>query len=219
MIHKLFPTAVYQVTLGTEWTQAVIDLADELAGKLPKLAGTTSDIKGYSNYHQRPELEGLFTAVAHHTRLYLNALGYAQQNFELWATKTWIVDSDANRSSTVGEHTHPSSDISMVYYALNDGSAPIEFLNTHQPNETFGKSNIHDWPVRRAVTEFNCQAKSQPAQAGDLIIFPSKLAHRVAARPNTRRISLSSDMIMTIKPNLKGVEFTRNSPVTWKNLL
>jgi uncharacterized protein (TIGR02466 family) len=219
MIHKLFPTAVYQVALGTEWTQPVIDLADELAENKLNLAGTTSDLKGYSDYHQRPELAGLFEAVAHHTRLYLNALGYAQQNFELWATKTWIVDSQANKDSIVGEHTHPSSDISMVYYARNDGSAPIEFLNTHQPNETFGMSNLHDWPVRRAVTEFNCQAKSQPAQAGDLIIFPSKLAHRVPARPASRRISLSSDMIMTVKPALKGVEFTRNSPVTWKNLL
>ena len=219
MIHRLFPTAIYQVSLGTEWADAVTNIANGLAENKLNLAGTTSDLKGYSTYHQLPELDGLFSAVSHHTRLYLNAIGYAQQNFEIWATKTWIVDSDANKESTVGEHTHPSSDISMVYYALHDGTAPIEFLNSHQPNETFGMSNQHDWPVRRTVTEFNCQSRSQPAQAGDLIIFPSTLAHRVNVRPNSRRVSISSDMIMAVKPTMLGVEFTRNSPVTWKNLV
>lgn len=219
MIHRLFPTAIYQINIGTEWAAAVISLADELAAKQLNLAGTTSDLKGYSNYHQRPELDGLFAAAAHHAKLYMNGLGYAQQNFEIWATKSWLVDSAANAEATVGEHTHPSSDLSMVYYALHDGSAPIEFLNTHQPNELFGNSNLHDWPVRRGITEFNCQSRSQPAQAGDLILFPSKLAHRVAARPLARRISFSADMILSVKPSMRGVEFTRNSPVTWKNIL
>lgn len=218
MLHTLFPTAVYQVNLGPAACESVLELADELAVSNPRMQGTTSDIIGLSDLHLRSELSELFLAIEHHSRLYINQLGYAQQNFELWAAKTWIVDSDRSTGSIVGEHTHPSSDISAVYYALHDGTAPIEFLNTNQPNELFGQGNMHDWPVRRAHTEYNCQARSLQAQPGDLILFPSKLAHRVPQRPQSRRVSLSTDIVMAIRQGLKGVEFTRNSPQTWKNL-
>lgn len=218
MLHSLFPTAVYQVNLGTLAQSDCIDIANELAQYRPQMQGTTSDIIGLSQLHLDPRLQELFRAIEHHSRLYVNQLGYAQQNFEFWATKTWIVDSDSHSDSVVGEHTHPSSDLSAVYYALHDGTAPLEFLNANQPNELFGGGNIHDWPVRRGYTEYNCQSRSLQAQPGDLILFPSKLAHRVAQRPQSRRISLSTDILMAIRSQLRGREFTRNSPETWKKL-
>ena len=83
------------------------------------------------------------------------------------------------------------------------------------------KHNLNIPSRKEYFTEFNevnYSSMTVPAQTGSIIIFPSNMSHETEInQTKIPRISISGDVLITMKPGLKS-EHCFPSPDTWKKL-
>ena len=97
---------------------------------------------------------------------------------ELYITESWIVY--LNNGESVHQHNHPNSIISGVLY---HNEAEITFINEKRPVIWFDESEYN---------EFNSDEHKMKLKQGELILFPSTLAHCVRPIEQEKtRMSLS----------------------------
>jgi len=103
-------------------------------------------------------------------------------NNEMVITQSWINKSGKGESHR--EHVHPNSMVSGVWYpVINEQLPPIQFRSKEQRDVSLQCEKFNN---------FNSATFLLPMKMGELIIFPSNLAHSVPANQSeTERISLS----------------------------
>lgn len=69
-------------------------------------------------------------------------------------------------------HTHPGSDLSVVWYLTNNFSSPIKFISPFQ----YERSKLYDRMGLHNEHLFKCDV-------GDILIFPGDLMHYVEQNP------------------------------------
>ena len=111
-------------------------------------------------------------------------LGWKIQNKNIKIKEMWAIINKKEDFNVV--HTHPNCFLSAAYYVKtpkNCGKFEVENLNL---------ARRHAYPEIENINELNCEVTSIDISAGDLLLFPSYLPHKVESnKSNEDRIVIS----------------------------
>ena len=166
------------------------------------------------NLHLNKEFKPLYDQVRLHILEYLNIQKYNLEVFDIYILKSWATLSI--NEQYIHNHKHMASHISFVYYPRAEDQGNLRFVSN------LGYNNHMYIPSREEYfTEFNETNYSNmtvPSKTGCIVIFPSSIFHETEInQTQTPRISISGDVLITMKPGLKS-EHCFPSPDTWKKL-
>ena len=205
-IRALFSTLVYRQSLGgPDWRRLNQDMADECRSlAVSDAAGrhwsAAHYLGGYTSYGSLDRLHlfsSLFARLRRrldpHVKAFATALHYDLSGRAVAMTDCWANVMPAGVVHSL--HLHPASFISGTYYVeVPRGAGALKF---EDPNLAARMAT----PPRRADAPVALQSfVSQPAQAGDVVLFESWLRHEVPpARFSGERISISFNYGWTAK--------------------
>ena len=134
--------------------------------------------------------------------------------FDIHITKAWTTYTI--KEQYIHSHRHMSSHYSFVYYPYAEQQGNLVFLD-----DDISKTGLNIPKIKeyfKKFTEVNYTCAIYPAKTGNLIVFPSMLFHETQQNTTDKpRISISGDIMLTMKPNIKS-EHNIPSPTTWKKL-
>lgn len=205
-IRSLFPTLIYRHALAAKDQRRLNqDLEDEcrslsLSDEAGRRWSARNYLGGYTSYGSLDRLHlvsSLFAQLKRridpHVRAYALALDYDLSGRRLEMTDCWANVMPAGVVHSL--HLHPTSFISGTYYvAVPRGAGAIKFEDPR-----LGLMMVA--PPRRAGAPAAVQSfVSQPAKAGDVVLFESWLRHEVPpARFSGERISISFNYVWLAK--------------------
>jgi len=164
--------------------------------------------------HTDKKFNKLFKQIEKEIKSFLNHTNLNNKIFDAYITKAWATCTF--KDQYVSFHRHMASHFSFVYYVKAENQGNIVFIDdqTRLPGLQIERKepNFTQW------SNFNASRIEYPSQSGVLIIFPSSLYHETLQnKSNDLRVSISGDIILTMK---KGVKSENNlpSPSTWKKV-
>ena len=179
-IISIFPTPVYRCSFSRQFSPKEKTFFDSQLQNLKPNVGNTAT---YSSYvlNAKP-LRNIKKELELRIQDYLEKVLDAQADTKLYITQSWINHTDINQWHH--EHTHPNSYVSGVLYLNADKNNDKIFFDSHRyPQIT---------PSLKTYNPWNTSAYWLPVQTGNLIMFPSSLAHSVHNKKgNNQRVSLS----------------------------
>lgn len=166
------------------------------------------------NLHLDKRFKDIYKEISKEIINCLKAINYNMNLFEAHITKSWATLS--NKDQFIAYHRHMSSHYSFVYYPLAEDQGNLFFLDdtAHQVGLNVPRRD----PYFTKWDSSNYAKAEYPAATGNIVIFPSAIFHETGK--NTKhepRISISGDIILTMKPGIKS-EHNIPSPTTWKKL-
>ena len=166
------------------------------------------------NLHLNKDFKIIYKEIRNHIIEYLKIQKYNLEKFDVFILKSWATYSVNDQ--LIHLHKHMASHFSFVYYPRADKQGNLKFVSN------IGNDTHMYIPSREEYfTEFddtNFSTATYPAETGNIIIFPSKIFHETEInKTNTPRISISGDILITMKPGVKS-EHCFPSPSTWKKL-
>ena len=166
------------------------------------------------NLHRNPQFQNLFDAIQKQIKTFLDANQYRMDVFNPYITKAWATFSV--KGQHIASHKHTASHFSLVYYVKAEDQGNVVF----QPEEAL-KGGLYI-PARddyyKGWSDINFASVTYPSETGGLIIFPSHLLHHTQENTkDTPRISISADILLTMKEGIKS-EHCLPSPDTWKKI-
>ena len=178
MIHKLFPTIVFQDSLNDQITEKEIE----------HLKSFNDIIKSHGNFISidkrildDPNLLNLKKKFEYKLKNYLDTVYEPLNRVDVYITQSWI-----NVTAPQGwhhQHNHPNSFLSAVFYMQVEDGDEITFYNDNYKQILLNSRNYHE----HNSTEWTFKVNNF-----DLLIFPSSLSHGVRkTSENSVRISLS----------------------------
>ena len=179
-IVSIFPTPVYRCFFSRQFSIQEKTCFDKQLQDLESNIGNTVTKSSYvlnakPLRHIKKELE---LRLQH----YLDQVLNAEKNTKLYITQSWMNKTLTNEWHH--EHTHPNSYVSGVLYLSADKNKDKIFFDSHRPPPII--------PTLKRNNLWNSSAYWLPVETGNLILFPSSLAHRVNNKQgNNERISLS----------------------------
>lgn len=197
----IFPKTIRVYTFNRKFTDEEMALIS-VERNNPRRNGNQSNYLSESNrVLDRPGLSQLKATIQEALNDYLREILKAKNDTSLYITQSWI-------NYTYGgqwhhPHTHPNSFLSGVLYFKTNPADRIVFENVRE----FAFLRIE--PTEYTV--HNSDNWSISARVGDLLIFPSTLAHSVPIKTtDDERISLSFNTFIRGKLgedlNLTGLE-------------
>lgn len=203
----LFPTLVWKLQLArdtyTPLNAAILDEIAALRGPDASLADGES-WQSPHGLHRREPLRPLVDAVYGAVQGVLTFLRIASEGLAI--TGCWATVNACGRGHQV--HTHPNNFLSGVYYVQVDAGA--DTINFHDPRP---QASLMRPPVTE-LTSANTDQVLVRVTVGTLLLFPSWLAHSVAANTSAgERVSVSFNLMFarfteTLANPLWGAEDT-----------
>jgi uncharacterized protein (TIGR02466 family) len=221
-ISKWFGKPIYIATLDNfeEINKEILPLINSDVTPTNSKYARTTDIRPEElksigdNIHQDERFKKLFDAIQVKITEALVLQHLNVELFEIYITKAWATYTIKDQS--IHSHRHMASQYSFVYYPYAEGQGDLVFIDDE------GSKTGLNIPVRkeyfRTFTEVNYSSAIYPAKTGNIVIFPSMIFHET--QPNTTnkpRISISGDILLTMKPDIKS-EHNIPSPTMWKKL-
>ena len=164
--------------------------------------------------HLNNQFKPLFKEIKSKLVLFLNEHHYDLSVFDVHITKAWATFS--NKGQHIASHKHTASHYSLVYYVQADQQGDITF-----EEDQWQKTGMYIPPNNNYYTkwsEINFSSIKYPSETGGLIIFPSNLLHYTQENMTDEpRISISADVLLTMKPGVKS-EHCLPSPETWSKV-
>ncbi len=195
-VNSIFPTSVFAFQLGdvddfNAYLEGVVDAVRRDEGWDEKtLAGRKESLEHLQSndlLHQRPDWARFCEVALAASRDVMKFLRYRYEDIGI--TSLWFNVSRPGYSHK--NHVHPNNILSGVYYLRGDAEAGDIVFDDPRP-----QANVIMPDVAEA-TEFNTHAFSVTPKPGQLVMFPSWLAHRVAInRGNRERISISYNVML-----------------------
>lgn len=182
--------------------------------------------KGY--IHLDDNFSLFFTQLKSHITKFLDGIGLNVDKLSYHVLKSWYTIMDEKWG--VALHHHNSSELSFVYYInVPPGAGNIHFLN---PNfvetshncffpSVYEKSLLGRGFVKDEITLHTKRLLPVEVKDGDLLIFPSTLAHEVPASKSEngeKRYSISGDIKLTTSPDISTYEHGLVHPSRWLEL-
>jgi len=165
------------------------------------------------NLHTHPNFKNLFYAINQQIEFFLDAHHYNMKIFNAYITKAWATFSTKNQH--IASHKHTASHFSMVYYVDAQNQGNIIFEQEKSKNGMYIPANDKYY---KGWSDINYASTKYPSETGGLIIFPSELLHYTEENTQERpRISISADVLLTMKPGVKS-EHCLPSPDTWRKI-
>ena len=181
MINNVFPTPVYITRSDSDLT------SDEEIQKIIKEGMVDNDynLSSKNNYIFDENLKELKQFCEHHIKTYVKEVLAPKEELDFYITQSWLNVTKPGQQHH--QHCHPNSCISGVFYVSAEEDDSITFID-------------HNWTLKEMIkpeikefTQWNSPLWFFPAIAGELVLFPSWLQHKV--QPNekatTDRISIS----------------------------
>ena len=180
-LHALFPTPVYESALDRQFTKQEINFVKQHYKQKRKNEGNTRSIESY--VLNKTPLKNMKKFLEEQCQRYLEVACSPKGPLKLYITQSWFNYTHPNQFHH--KHAHPNSFISGILYISADEN--VDLVRFYNPRESLMFSiepkNIH-----------LCNAKNWwfKIKTGQLLMFPSSLAHAVDIKKGTNsRISLS----------------------------
>ena len=196
-LHSLFPTVIYKQPCGFKLTDEEFRFIENVPYIEQWLGNKISNDKFLLD---NKELVRLKDELTKHLNLYLNDVMNIHN--ELYITNSWVNVTNKNQEHKI--HNHTNSVLSGVFYIKVSDSQPyISFSRMDYPfllnmkASEYHPANSIEWRL--------------PLFDNDIIIFPSKTFHAVAANPtNNVRISIAFNSFVkgTIGADISGADLT-----------
>jgi uncharacterized protein (TIGR02466 family) len=182
-------------------------------------AAWTGDVNNNEYLHNNKLFSALYEKINQVVIKYIKLIGYKTENINIYFQRSWATIS--NNSQNIFLHAHLQSHLSFAYYlSFPEGSGKLEFHNDRSFNEIV--NGAFDKPeLLKSITNnfnaFNAPNASVDVKENEIYIFPSKLKHKTKPGSNQKpRISLSSDIIVTLNENMKSTEMGMADITHWK---
>jgi len=179
-IISIFPTPIYRCSFSRQFSPKEKIFFDNQLQDLKPNVGNTATHHSYV-LNAKP-LRNIKKELELRIQDYLEKVLDAEAGTQLYITQSWINHTAINEWHH--EHTHPNSYVSGVLYLNADKNNDKIFFDSHRyPQIT---------PSLKTYNSWNTSAYWLPIQTGNLVMFPSSLAHRVDYKKgNNHRVSLS----------------------------
>jgi len=179
----------------------------------------TGDTNNNEYLHNIKLYEKLYTQINEKLKIYIRSLGYKEESLNIYFERSWATVS--RNTQQIALHAHLQSHISFAYYlSLPTGSGNLEFYNDRSYNElingTFSKPKLL-LELTTNLNQYNAPSIQINIQENEIYFFPSKLKHRTTVGDNTEpRISMSSDIVVTLKKERNNTELGMADIANWK---
>lgn len=166
------------------------------------------------NLNTDKRFEKLFAQIKKKMILFLTEHHYDLSVFDIYITKAWATFS--TKGQHISSHKHTASHYSLVYYIEAEEQGNLTFEeDTWQKTGMYIPSNSNYYTK---WSDINFASIKYPSETGGLIIFPSNLLHYTEEnKKENPRISISADVLLTMKPGVKS-EHCLPSPETWSKI-
>jgi len=188
---SIFPTCVWKTRLTSDFRRRINSKILKLIGLIkPDLAeippgGSWQSAQDLHHYEQFADLNSCIHNMA---QTILRFLKIGDNEIEI--TACWMNINASGASHPI--HSHPNNFLSGIYYVNTHPGA--DTVNFHDPRSQTGI-------IRPPVTELTSQNTDQvvvKVRDGMLLMFPSYLAHSVAANESDKlRISISFNLMFS----------------------
>lgn len=216
-----YPIFITKINNHEELNKEIIELINKSIKPTNSQFARTTDVRPDTplqeitdNLHLKSEFNNLFKVIQEQVHVFLDAHHYNKKVFDVHITKAWATFS--TKGQYISSHKHTSSHYSLVYYVEAEDQGNITF-----EQEEAQKTGMYVPSNQNYFTEFskiNFSSVKYPSETGGLIIFPSHLLHYTEENQKERpRISISADIILTMKPGVVS-EHCLPSPDTWKKI-
>jgi uncharacterized protein (TIGR02466 family) len=173
--YLLFPTPVFKVSLGREFTEKELNFITEQKKNAHLSQGNS--ISNTKQFLDADELKDIKTFCVESLK-HVFKTWYASES-EVYMTQSWA--NYAKEGDFHIEHMHPNSFLSGVIY-VEEVLGNISFVKSIQPSIQ---------PTYTEKTPFNQHEYMLQIEKGDLIIFPSDTKHFVSNIVYGDRISIA----------------------------
>lgn len=226
MIYSIFPTVIGEYHFD-EYSDQKYTYLENIQKYIFKDNNkyVVGESTGVTYIHTDPIFKDIFKFITDSTKLHFEELKFDHSVFDIVIVKSWLNILD-NNISTPG-HIHDTSHYSFVFYLnVPTNSDQLCFYINKNPNEPFSGS-FFDYKdqsdFRTLISEYNVLNSSeysfQPKE-GSAFIFPSNLHHctkKIGQMKNSHRISISGDILLVYKEELKPNYPTGLFPVSqWR---
>jgi uncharacterized protein (TIGR02466 family) len=184
-IYGIFPTPVYISKLNRELTSLELKFVEENKKSVYKNDGNTTSNNNYILNEKK------FVNIKKELDLiikdYFDKIMCPANKITPYITQSWLNYTETNEYHH--KHAHPNSLVSGVFYInCDDKFDKIKFFND---NYKTIKPEVKDWNI------WNSETWWFPVKTGDVILFPSSLAHMVENKEGTNtRISLAFNVFV-----------------------
>ena len=189
---SIFPTCVWKIQLTSRFRRKInskiLQVINQINADLAEIPPGGSWQSG-PDLHNREQLVDLISCVHSTAQTILQFLKVGYDTIEI--TGCWANVNASGASHAI--HSHPNNFLSGIYYVSTHPGA--DSVNFHDPRAQTGI-------IRPPVTELTSQNADQvvvTVSDGMLLMFPSYLAHSVAANDSDKqRISISFNMMFSL---------------------
>ena len=221
---SFFPVGIYKqkITLDNEYKQQLIYSILDQEKKNPnkyKNKAWLGDEHGDEFLHNNKLFYNLYSIISAEIKSYLNSMSYNEKLLNVYFQRSWATIS--RNTENISMHTHMQSHVSFAYYlSLPEGSGKLEFSNERSYNEIISGTNIKAKlleTITNKLSHHNSPNVVCTVEEDEIYIFPSKLKH--GTHPGTNmapRISLSSDVILSLNENIHHTEMGTPDISYWK---
>jgi len=192
-IQNIFPTPIVTTSIGRKFSQEEIVFFDQcLETRISNLGNTSSENSYVLDSLELATIKQEITACI---KYYTDTILKPQDDVEIYITQSWLNVTEQNQNHH--KHTHTNSFLSgVLYIQTNTDNGKIFFHNNTYTALTLVPTEFNSW---------NSKSWWIPTKVGDIVLFPSSLAHDVPTNTSSDpRISLSFNTFIkgTIgKPN------------------
>ena len=184
-INGIFPTPVYFSKLYRELTKEELSFINKTKLDVSFNDGNTTSNDNY--ILNKKEFQNLKSEIDLKVKDYFDKIISSTNNITPYITQSWLNYTETNQFHH--KHQHPNSLISGVLYInCNEEFDKIKFFNE---NYKTIKPEVKEWNI------WNSESWWFSVKTGDIILFPSSLAHMVETKKgDNTRISLAFNVFI-----------------------
>lgn len=182
----------------------------------------SGEASGHVYVHTDEYLNDLFSFIADGIRSHLDTVAFDHSRVDVNIVKTWISVTDTNVITPV--HAHATSHLSFVYYMqMPENADGLGFQIRSNPNEMFYGAFSSSTPRQKSLVKENNYLNANQyivqAQEGQLLVFPSDLAHgtvKFGDMGPTQRIALAGDVLLVFNEKMPNYATGVFNPNSWR---
>jgi len=221
-INSFFGKRVYQSSVDSfeKLNKDIIPYIKSFMKEKPGSTAATTDVEGSTkakdDLHHDKKFKKIFNQIRKHVQAYLKAMGYNQEKFDAHIVKAWTTYTA--KGQYIASHNHTASHLSVVYYILAEDMGGVKFEEEVALQRSSGLFIPRTNEYFKEWNQFNFASYLLEAKSGNIIIFPSILLHHTEKNTKNKvRISLSADVLLTMKKGIK-TEHCISHPDGWLTL-
>ena len=211
-INNVFGKNIYQGSVESfeKLNKDIIPHIENFVKEKPGRVAATTDVRGSTQYtnleeakddlHTDEKYKKIFNEIRKHIKIFMQIRGYDKDKFDAHIVKAWATYT--GRDQHIASHKHTGSHFSLIYYVRAEEMGGVKF-----EDELAAQTGLFVPPTNEYITDwnqFNYASYLLEAKSGNIIIFPSILLHYTETNTkNAARISLSADVLLTMKKGIK----------------